>query len=359
MANITTQTYQIYHINHDTGDVSLQDTSQQAGDIEDYLIALLEEVYANEKSQEFNFVSDTEEVPACVDNILEREDDWQNNSGLNIANRLHRIEEQAQERIKAISSINKGSLLLIDAYKGDQRVFVITKVHHDKYLDDEDFAFQFGLPVSKNRLQKSCVIELNSDNTFARIRVSDNSNKIAKYWWQDFLAMEPVSSAAVNTKNAYTEIVNVISKRVKKLSNEDYWLIRNEVNSYFANNEGFVLGDLCDRLGSFKAETEAVKESLSSVVEEIRELPSKLSDKKSFDTQFDIDTINIKSKLRRRVLLSDKIELIINGAVDGMRNVIKTGDDKKGLGKYVKIYSESGYAAFSDIDEEAGNERDD
>lgn len=349
MKDITIHAFQVYHLDHGADTVELQNIEQEKSDIISYLTNLLEEITSNERCQDYKFVSDTEEVPICVDRILNGELNWKDVSGLKISNRLYRVERETQDRVKGITNINKGSLLIIDCYIGSERKFVLTKVHHDKYLDDEEYSYQLGLPVSKGRLQKSCVITLDDDNKPSNISLSDSNKSIAKYWWHDFLATEPLSSSKINTKRAYDRINQVVSQMIKSESNEDYWLIRNEINSYFSNNQSFVLTDLCDRLSDYKAENDSVQQIIPDLVTKIKGLPDTLSINQRFDTQFDLDVSEIKSKIRRKVILSKEMDLIIKGPIEDLRRKIETGVDVNGKGKFVKIYSDTGYEAFSDV----------
>ena len=61
--------------------------------------------------------------------------------------------------------------------------------------------------------------------------------------------------------------------------------------------------------------------------------------------QFQLEPNVIRARIKKTIALSDNIELRINGEVADFRKKIVPESDA--LGKYLKIYSDTGYEEFS------------
>lgn len=307
-------------------------------DFNTYLNTLIEEILDTEKGRSYEFVSDTEEVANCLRMIVDGSD-WEKHSE-SIASKLNRCEIDKQEKVRGISSLKKGNLIQVIGLREGKYICVLTKVENDPYLDEDNLKLSSGLPVKKNRVQKSCYIEYGEDKKVKKIILSDSNAKIADYWWSNFLATKPEIPSIENTKKAYLAIDDLLKRTIKKKSVTDYWYMRNELNSYFGNQEAFVFDEVVERLSSYKTENNDVLEIMPDFVKTLKELPKK----NKFDTQFDLDTKEIKARLRRRIILDAHIELRITGGVEDIDNKIDPGQDEKG--KFIKIYSEEGYKEF-------------
>lgn len=299
---------------------------------------MIEEILRNEKGRAYSFLSDTEEVFSCINEIL-KGGDWEHFSE-KIADKLNRCELDKQKKVSGIATLKRGNFIQVIGKKGDRIVCVLTKVENDPYINEDSLDLSSGLPIKKNRVQKSCYIEFDENLLIVEMILSDSIPKISEYWYSSFLASAPVTESQENTKKAYLAIDDLLKRKIKKTSDTDYWYLRNDLNSYFANKDAFVFDEVIEIFNSYKAESKETSDTLPSFIEELKELPKK----KKFDTQFDLDTKDISTRLRRKIILDSNIELRLTGGIEDIKKKIKPGKDEEG--EFIKIYSKEGYNAF-------------
>ncbi|WP_289392959.1 hypothetical protein [Acinetobacter baumannii] len=307
-------------------------------DFSTYLNTLIDEILLNEKGRAYSFLSDTEEVFSCINEIL-KGGDWEHFSE-KIAEKLNRCELEKQKKVSGITTLKKGNLIQVIGEKDDKIICVLTKVENDPYINEDSLDLSSGLPLKKNRVQKSCYIEFDKSLLFVEMILSDSVPRISEYWYSSFLAAAPVTESQENTKKAYLAIDDLLRRKIKSKSDTDYWYLRNDLNSYFSNKEAFVFSEVIEIFNSYKAENEEVKEYLPSFIEDLKVLPKV----KKFDTQFDLDTKDISARLKRKIILDPNIELRITGGIADIKNKIIPDKDEKG--EFIKIYSKEGYNAF-------------
>ncbi|WP_335968680.1 hypothetical protein [Acinetobacter bereziniae] len=307
-------------------------------DFSSYLNTLIDEILLNEKGRAYSFISDTEEVFSCISEIL-KGGDWEHFSE-KIADKLNRCELDKQKKVSGIATLKRGNFIQVIGSKGDKTICVLTKVENDPYINEDSLDLSSGLPLKKNRVQKSCYIEFNNSTSFVEMIVSDSLPRISEYWYSAFLSAVPVTESQENTKKAYLAIDDLLRRKIKNISDTDYWYLRNDLNSYFANKDAFVFNEVIEIFNNYKPESEEVKKSLPNFIEDLKVLPKK----KKFDTQFDLDTKDISGRLKRKIILDPNIELRLTGGIDDIKNKIIPDVDEKG--EFIKIYSKEGYNAF-------------
>lgn len=288
-------------------------------DFSSYLNTLINEILLNEKGRAYKFSSDTEEVSACLREILQ-DGDWELYSE-KIANKLNRCEIEKQEKVSGITTLKRGNLIQVIGSKDGKIICVLTKVENDPFINEDSLTLSSGLPVKKNRVQKSCYIEFNEESSILEMILSDSLPKISEYWYSAFLSAVPVIESQENTKKAYLAIDDLLKRKIKTISDTDYWYLRNDVNSYFANKDAFVFDDVVDIFNNYKPENEEVKKCFPNIVEDLKALPKK----KKFDTQFDLNTKDIAGRLKRKIILDPNIELRLTGGIDDIKNKIIPG----------------------------------
>jgi len=292
------------------------------------------------RSRYFQFKSMDELVPSSLVAILNSES-WTDKSR-QIAEKLHGVELQVQERIKQLNDVRKGVLLQLKVKHDECIKFVFIKIDNTEFFDEDDFSLKSGLPTSKSRIQKSAVITFTPEKTVDEVIISDSKSTITEYWYLSFLIAEQLKDSETNTKNAFNAIDKLLNKEVKSVSPVDYWFLRNDIVNYFRNEESLIYDDLIEKVKAHKPETEVFKENFDAFVEKFEKLPIKST--KPFDTQFDLESSVIKARIVRKVLLDTNFELRINGEVKDLKFRIFAGSDNKG--KFIKIYSDKGYDEF-------------
>lgn len=248
MAKTTVLHHALFNIDIDGNSVTRADLAGEKKDFTEFSNIMLTEILENEKSKQYEFTDENELVASHIQSFIKREKltdgdtelaDWEKRTE-SIALKLLKEEASAQEKIAAMDKkIKKGSLLLLLIEEDDIFRFVILKIDFDSFFDEVEARIRRGLPMNKNRLQKSCLITLSSDGGFKSILVSDSGRSIREYWWKGFLSTRELQSSELNTKNSYDAIENVLRRDVKKEYPSDYIYMRNDINAYFRNNESF------------------------------------------------------------------------------------------------------------------------
>lgn len=312
------------------------------GGLKKFAVNILSELLVNSRSRSFTFRSMGELVASSLVAIMNGAS-WEENAG-SVAKKLYDTEIEVQERIKNLKAkVRKGGLLQIKLKHEGSVKFVIVKIDDDDFFDEIELEFKSGLPVSKGRLQKAAIISFSENGDFEEMVVSESKSAITEYWYNRFLEAVQLTDSETNTKNAFNAIDKFLVKEVKAISSIDYWFIRNDVVSYFRNENLLSYDDLVNKVKSHKPESDEFKEKFDSFVEKLSELPRKT--KGGFDTQFDIVANVISAKIRRSVILDENFELRFKGEVEDLKSRVTPGIDEKG--KFIRIYSDRGYDEFS------------
>jgi hypothetical protein len=341
MDNLIVQEYSLHKIDITSqGPVELA-LDGNTNDLKDYAQSVLTELLNSPRSRYFDFSSVQELVPSSLISILNG-GDWKAKA-VGIAQKLYDVEMNAQERIEQMGvEIRKGCLLQLKVLHDNETKFVIVKIDDDEFFDESDLKIKVGLPASKTRIQKAAVITFSDNLEIDGLLVSDSKSKITEYWYLYFLVAKQLQDSETNTKNAFNAIDKLLNKEVKSISPLDYWFLRNEIVNHFRNEEALVYDELVEKIKSHKPESEVFKKEFDTFVKKFEELPEKSS--KPFDTQFDLESKVISARIVKTVMLDNNFELRINGEISDLKNKIFAEADSKG--KYIKIYSDTGYNQF-------------
>ncbi|SIS42029.1 MAG: hypothetical protein C9355_06040 [Thalassolituus maritimus] len=312
-------------------------------DATDFVSKLLDDVSKSSAYKYYRFRSNTTEVHNIINSLSDNE--WED-SATRISNRLYEAEEKAQKQVENLTDLRRGGLLQIYLENDNATLYVITKVDYDDYLG-ESLKKESGLPWEK-RTQKVAIIEFNEEDHIVKVR--DTNSTISTYWWDSFLELVELNSSQKNTKSAFMEIDNLLTRKVKKKSKIDYWNIRNSVLCYFRNNEGFSITGLIENtLLHYTPDNSSI--DIKSLSEDLLNLP----EKKNFDSQFDISISHIKGRIKKNIPLRENLELRFNGEIENLKDIIKAGEDSEGR-KFIKIFSDTGYEEFKSSNNDSATE---
>ncbi|GIP52911.1 nucleoid-associated protein [Paenibacillus vini] len=292
------------------------------GDLDEYLVDLIEAIMETPNSRYFKVQSNTTEIIALINGFMEEksQDEFIEISE-KIANRLLRHEVQAKEKYKNITEIQRGSLIqsLIEFTDNREFFFLIAKVEHESFLNTIDLVKQIGLPFEK-RVLKTCLLKYNEENEILEIIITDTNNRISTYWWSDFLELEEMNSDEKNTKTAFNAIDLVLTQKLKKQAPSDYTILRNNLIGYFRTQEDFQFDSMVSSVfGNYQSDNISNEE-----LNEIRRHVTSLPEKKGFDKHFSIIDKEIKARIRKTIQLSDKIELNLKDHISELRHNIRS-----------------------------------
>jgi hypothetical protein len=342
----------IYHIDHSKTDVAPVPIPDDNADLSTYIEELLAKIAKDDSNRLFSFVSETGEGHTNITDLLNKE--HHESATRQIARRLLYKEQNKQADIAhLIHDIPRGVLIIIlfEDDNGSTRL-IISKADHARYLNEQDFTLEQGLPYEK-KTYKAFLADLDEENEVERIYIYDTNAKIAKYWYEDFLELKEVNTDEFNTGTAFDAIEKNILNKFKNDFPSDYHIIRNRVIGYFRSKESFELQEFIDEAigADYDPVNPAFKPKISDITKKIKDLPSK----KNFDSQFTIEKSTIKARQVNSVVkLNDTMDLHIKDFVGDLHQVIKAVEEN-GL-KYIKIRTDEGYKAFKEKDVDAADQ---
>jgi len=302
-----------------------------------YVSKLIDDMYESSRYKSYKFASTETEIVRQVLDI--NSECWIEKSQI-IAERLLRIEKNAQARVQHLTELRVGSLVQILVTVDGQQNLIITKVDHSSYLDEVSLMEKLGLPVNQ-RAQKTAIISYEDEVTIGNVRLGDTNKKISEYWWKHFFELEELKSSEKNTELAFVAIDKVLGKGVRQVSKSDFWTLRNAVISYFRTNESCTFDTLVDSVfNDYQPDNQEL--NMETIKQQILALPEKYK----FDSQFDISSLSIKAKIKNQIKLAENLELKITGEINNLSSLIDTGEAENGR-KYIRIFSETGYAEFN------------
>lgn len=282
------------------------------------------------------------EVVSHITKVITSEDEAATAS-VAIGKRLLKMEVKTAEK-HPIANPKRGSLIIVLYEEDNQEYILLLKVEHDPFIDESDLLRRIGLPIEKATL-KSCLLEV-SDDKLGDINIYDSNASIARYWWDDFLELDELTSDENNTKKAFNEVDKLLRRKVGTKHKADYTILRNNSVGFFKTKDSFNVDDFLDYvIGDYEPEDQELD------IEKLKGDLSNLPAKKQFDASFNIVSSEIKAKMRSSVKVNQYVELKIQDYIEDMRNIIhsKIGEDGK---KYVMISADDeAYAKYQYTDQ--------
>ncbi len=311
------------------------------GDFDTYIRELIKNITENETVRLFKVKRETTEVLNCVQSITKKvinEEDNIDEYYENIANKLLSEEIKTQEQISPMgTSVKKGSLLEVILYDSESETysFLIAKVAHKNFIDDEKFERRTGYSTEENKLGKSCLFQFyyeDEELNIKEIRVFlDNS---AKYWTDNFLEIDPMNEDDKNTNIAFRSIEQTLSRNIKKLYPRDYTTLRNSVICYFRSKEMFSFDEMYQSIFATYVPMEMQNDVyIGTVSDKIK----KIKDNPKFDNQFKINQKIIKVKIQKIYEVNNSVQMKITDGIDNLDEIIHSYIDPRTNEKYLQI----------------------
>lgn len=244
-----------------------------------------------------------------------------------IADRLLRIEAEAQEKISRLGKqLHEGLLIISHITDRNVEKIIICKAETLSYIEKKTFIQQDGFPLKK-KIFKSVQITFDDDKNIEDIFVNDINESISKYWWDTFLELAKKYEDEENTKKAFSIIESKILNIIRKESNIDFWNLRNTTIHYFRSNEEFQIEDYIEKcLDGYVPEKEDL--DIEKFVVKARELPTKFA----FDPQFSLVKKAITAKIKKTISLHESIDLVLKGEVNpGTIESVRNDRNEKGI----------------------------
>ena len=300
----------------------------------EYVYELINYITDNTSVRHYKTRSETTQVVSNV-RLVANNTDIMSMSSSDIAQRLLLKESEAQSRIQRLrTSVKKGSLIqaLVDKQDTNELIYLLAKVEHSDFVDDSDLSFKTGFSKDKKTIWKTCILSINSEDSYSIQDALIYSDTKAKYWSDDFLELDEMITDEVNTDKAFRAIDETLSRNVKNVAPNDYVYIRNSFIGYLKSNEHIDYMGMIDTLLGNYVPTELSDASLTSLKTKLNELPSK----RDFDYQFTSIPTAIKAKIKRTYPVYSGIEIRVNDYIDNIKETIKACEETDGT-KYLKI----------------------
>lgn len=251
-----------------------------------------------------------------------------------IALKLLDTEKNAQEKVKGLSTIQKGSIIQALIKNLGEYYYVIAKVEHTEWIDGETFKKNFGFPGENKRVWKSAVLPLKIANNkvgFGQVKCYVNTQ--AKYWTDSFLEVEQAKDDKTNTVAVFKAFDKVLQP-LKKTSPADFYNLKNSATHELQVEQDINYPDMINRLfdnyrpNDDSMNVDSIKEQLLSAAEQGR-----------FDSQFHTDPQAIKRGRKVSIPVSPTVDIVIKGAQDNWREEFMSHETVDGK-KYIMIRCE-------------------
>lgn len=336
MNNYSILSHSLYHIDIEKESIELDNLEK--GKAEEYVKSIIQKSLYAKNIRYYKIKRETTEVVGLVSALIKEfatrvdsdvaatveeegsENEIDSISGL-IAERLLNEEIKTQEKILRMNrEIRKGSVIqsILRNDEGKEYFYIIAKVEHVNILDKKDWQEHTGLPLEKEIL-KTCVISYDENCNINEIKIYDTNSSISKYWYDDFLELEPFTTDEDNTKKSFKEIDKILYNNIKRKSPTDYNLLRNSLIGYYNQNKKFDFDDLKGKV--FKNYKPQNTEDVD-IEKVIRKLENVIG-KERFDKQFEIVPEAIRKNKIKIYKIHEDIDLTIKDNIDNLSDVIK------------------------------------
>ena len=331
-------------IDHDDNVVVPDDLGEE-GNVRDYVISILNQINDNAGDREYEFKSDEITMKTLLKNFVIG--DNRDTQAMAIANRLLAKENDAQQRYRQITEIQKGILLIAYCYMAENEYkVVICKADYTEFIEEATGQKKNGLPTKKKIFKSfTANVTMNAGAfAFGKMITYDVNSAQTKYWYDEFLDLKACLNDAENTKRAFEYINSKVLAPINPKYPREYLRLWNITVGYMRSEGEFSIDHYADViLGTYQPEDEELDMAILSA--KAKELPEKWK----FDRRFTKDTRAVKSKFKKEYDLTNDIKLVLNQNIPDLdRTIIAHQDEEQN--KYIMIRSDLGYSLAKKIE---------
>lgn len=327
---------QLMKIDHDNNCVTVELFEGQ-DNIKNYVLDMITTISENAGEREFLFKEGEETMRLYLNTLLISENKDEIVSS--IATRLLTKESEAQTRYSQITQIQKG-IMLVALCQMTEREYkiIISKADYSEFLEESSGAKKNGLPTKKKIFKSfiANVTTLGGIFNISKMLTYDVNSSQAKYWYSDFLDLEPKLDNKANTTKAFNELKVHVIDPIKKESKEDYWYLYNHTLAYMRSDGEFDIDYYANTIiGTYNPINPKID------IAKLKEKALALPEKRKFDKRFEKVPSAIKSKFKTIVKLNEDIDLSIKNTSPNLKQIIKPHTE--GADQYIMIKSKEGY----------------
>lgn len=331
-------------IDHDNNVVVPEELGEE-GNVREYVLSILDQINENAGDREYEFKSDEITMKTFLNNLVVGDD--RDTQAMAIANRLLVKENDAQQRYRQITEIQKGILLIAYCCMAENEYkIVICKADYTEFIEEATGQKRNGLPTKKKIFKSfTANVSLNAGAfSFGRMITYDLNSAQTKYWYDEFLDLKACLNDAENTKRAFEYINSKVLAPISQAYPREYLRLWNITVGYMRSEGEFSIDHYADViLGSYHPEDEQLNMAVLSA--KARELPEKWK----FDRRFTKNTRAVKSKFKKEYDLTNDIKLVLNQNIPDLDRTILAHEDAE-QNKYIMIRSEFGYSLAKKIE---------
>lgn len=331
-------------IDHDENVVIPEELGEE-GNVRDYVLSILEQINDNAGDREYSFKPNEMTMKTLLTELVNG--DNRDDKAMSIANRLLSKENDAQQRYRQITEIQKGILLIAYCHMAENEYkVVICKADYTEFIEETTGQKKNGLPTKK-KIFKSFSANVTANAgvfSFGKMITYDVNSSQTKYWYDEFLDLKACLNDADNTKMAFDYICSKVLSPISKTFPREHLRLWNITVGYMRSDGEFSIDHYADViLGTYHPEDNRL--DMASLAEKARELPEKWK----FDRRFTKDTSAVKSKFKKEYDLTNDIKLVLNQNIPDLDRTIQSFEDDE-QNKYIMIRSEVGYSLAKKIE---------
>lgn len=323
----------IDHENNSVQEAPLQDE----GNVRDYVLDIISQITGNAGERRYKFKDGELTMKTWMDDIVNNNN--RDTRALDIAGRLLKKEDAAQQRYHNIADIQRGILLIAYCMMTDAEYkIVICKADYTEFIEETSGEKKNGLPTKK-KIFKSFAANISlNDGIYAyeEMATFDVNAKQSKYWYDEFLDLQALHDDGENTEKAFSYLKSKILDPVKKQSRSDYLVLWNATVGYMRSEGEFSMDYYADNILSVY---HPVDENLD--MNALSRKAKALPEQHDFDSRFQKIPAKIKAKMKNEIKLTDDIELVLKNNIPNLSRTIKPY--KVRGEKYIMVRSEEGY----------------
>lgn len=253
-----------------------------------------------------------------------------------IAKKLKEVEKNVQDKIaKMNQKVRVGTFIQVFYKENSSVYYFLGKTQHTSFIDEYDYSSKKGFPDDKFNIWRYCIFDI-TDTTKGNIDAVVFTDHEVKYWANDFLELDELSSDDTNTKVSFEALDFYLKKHIKPKSPHDFLVLRNDLIHYYKSNKQIVYSEMVDNVFQSYTPSAIDSETYNTHIQEIEKLP----EKKKFDTNFITNPAMINAKIRQIYDIQAGIQLRILEQVNDIQNEILSYENKSGE-KYIVIKTDN------------------
>ena len=308
-------------------DKKLTQSKEIPAEFEDYLQQIFNTITGNKVVKEYEPRSEDSFVLKNIRQILFSQVVEEKNKKYftDIAQRLLIKEIEAQQQVNKLNiEVQVGSLIQAIFYddKLEKYLYLLAKVEHTSFVNDEDYSFQTGFQKELKKVYKSCIYLIDG-STYDVEGVKIYLDNVAKYWFDDFLELQEKTSDEINTGRAFKSIDSYLNRTMKKKHPEDRSIIRNAFISYFRTNKLINFEEMISTIFDDYKSVSLENDEQERIRKHLLTLPSQ----KGFDSLFTVSLSALKARIRATYDLYPGIKLRVEDNIEK----IKSFENEEGI----------------------------